>query len=468
MTALDADATAPTTPRPDLEQLHDSATAIADQVLQHLDSYLLHLESTVQAAGGTVHWARDAAEADRLALDLVQRAGATEIVETGSALTAEIGLDNALATAGIVTYTIDPTRERRGVTAAAEPQPRAHSLTAKVGITGANFLVAESGTVVVVESDGSGRMCLTLPEILICVAGVEKIVPTWRDLEVFLELPSDSAAGDRMPPYVSTWSGITAGDGPREFHLVLVDNGRILALARASGRKALRRRRSGVQAAMTGRDAILDLARRARPDLPGGRRNVAAPRDYLRHAPGISNGDRPAVLALFAERSKHCGAQVYRVPGSAVPEAISAALTLSGARTVVLPEGVPASWPAEWSRTPGNRVLSDEPQLTHPELADIDAVITTCAAAIADSATVVLDGGEGQGRRAPTLIPDCHICVVHAEQVASAIPEVIAVLDPGRPLTWFSGPPTTADSKGIRVPGGHGPRRLVLILVESE
>src|SRR5205085_12265028 len=112
-------------------------------------------------------------------------------------------------------------------------------LRAKVGVSGANFAVAETGTVVVVESEGNGRMCLTLPETLITVMGVEKLVPTWRDLEVFLQLLPRSSTGERMNPYTSLWTGVTPGDGPQEFHLVLLDNGRTAVLADEHGRDAL-------------------------------------------------------------------------------------------------------------------------------------------------------------------------------------------------------------------------------------
>lgn len=100
--------------------------------------------------------------------------------------------------------------------------------------------MAESGTLVVVESEGNGRMCLTLPETLISVVGVEKVVPTWRDLEVFLQLLPRSSTAERMNPYTSTWTGTTEGDGPRRFHLVLLDNGRTDTLADQVGRQALR------------------------------------------------------------------------------------------------------------------------------------------------------------------------------------------------------------------------------------
>jgi L-lactate dehydrogenase complex protein LldF len=113
-------------------------------------------------------------------------------------------------------------------------------LRAKVGISGANFMVAETGTLVVVESEGNGRMCLTLPETLISVVGIEKIVPSWRDLEVFLQTLPRSSTAERMNPYTSMWTGTTDGDGPQTFHLVLLDNGRTDTLADEVGRQALR------------------------------------------------------------------------------------------------------------------------------------------------------------------------------------------------------------------------------------
>ena len=100
--------------------------------------------------------------------------------------------------------------------------------------------MAETGTVVVVESEGNGRMCLTLPEVLITVMGIEKLVPTWRDLEVFLQLLPRSSTAERMNPYTSMWTGVTPGDGPGAFHLILLDNGRTDVLSDSVGRQALR------------------------------------------------------------------------------------------------------------------------------------------------------------------------------------------------------------------------------------
>ncbi|MFE5288256.1 lactate utilization protein B [Nocardia sp. NPDC056611] len=277
--------------RPDWEQLRDSAAAIKDNALHHLDSYLVQLEAAVAAAGGVVHWARDAAEACLVVTELVRRTGETRIVKAKSMLTEEIGLDDALRAAGIDAretdlaeiilqlgddlpshivvpsmhlnrgqirdiFTAEMGKHGRPAPAGLTDDPneladaarlhlREKFLAAKVGVTGGNFLVAETGTVVMVESEGNGRMCLTLPETLISVVGIEKVVPTWRDLEVFLQLLARSSTGERMSPYVSTWTGVTDRDGPREFHLVLVDNGRTRALADPLGRQALRCIRCG-------------------------------------------------------------------------------------------------------------------------------------------------------------------------------------------------------------------------------
>jgi L-lactate dehydrogenase complex protein LldF len=130
----------------------------------------------------------------------------------------------------------DPPR----LAAAARSHLRSEFLNAKVGVSGANFAIAETGSLVVVESEGNGRMCLTLPETLISVVGIEKVLPGWRDLEVFLALLPRSSTAERMNPYTSTWTGVHPGDGPRAFHLVLLDNGRTSALADQVGRQALR------------------------------------------------------------------------------------------------------------------------------------------------------------------------------------------------------------------------------------
>jgi L-lactate dehydrogenase complex protein LldF len=229
-----------------------------------------------------VHWARDAIEANAIVTDLVRATGSDEVVKVKSMATAEIGLNEALASAGITALETDLaeliiqlagdkpshilvpaihrgraeireifaqrmpgvdtgalTDEPAVLAAAARAHLREAFLRAGVAISGANFAVAETGTLTVVESEGNGRMCLTLPQTLITVMGIEKVVPTWSDLEVFLQLLPRSSTGERMNPYTSTWTGVTPGDGPSEFHLVLLDNGRSRVLADAAGRSAL-------------------------------------------------------------------------------------------------------------------------------------------------------------------------------------------------------------------------------------
>lgn len=270
----------------DWPQLREAGRQIKDHTLRHLDRYLEQVEQAVTAAGGTVHWAADAEEANRIVADLVKATGETEVVKVKSMATQEIGLNAALEAAGIRAYETDlaelivqlgddlpshilvpaihrnrgEIREifRDNMASWGRPAPedltdrpadlaeaarlhlREKFLRAKVAVSGANFMIAETGTLVVVESEGNGRMCLTLPETLISVVGIEKIIPTWRDLEVFLQLLPRSSTAERMNPYTTMWTGTTDGDGPRTFHLVLLDNGRTDALADEVGRQALR------------------------------------------------------------------------------------------------------------------------------------------------------------------------------------------------------------------------------------
>ena len=266
---------------PDWEELREAGRAIKAATMQHLDRHLEELEAQVTERGGTVHWARDANEANRVVTGLIQAAGATSAVKVKSLATDEIGLNDALATAGITAYETDlaelivqlgqdrPShilvpaihrnraeireiflREMGDVDPALTDQPAALAeaarlhlrrmfLSARVGISGANFAVAETGTLCVFESEGNGRMCLTLPETLITIMGIEKVIPSWRDLAVFLQLLPRSSTGERMNPYTSMWTGVTPGDGPQQFHLVLLDNGRTAALADETGREAL-------------------------------------------------------------------------------------------------------------------------------------------------------------------------------------------------------------------------------------
>ena len=219
-------------------------------------------------------------EANRIVTDLVRAAGADEVVKVKSMATQEIGLNEHLAAQGIAAIETDLaelivqldhdkpshilvpaihrnraeireiftrempdagdlTDEPRVLAMAARAHLRRKFLSAKVAISGANFGIAETGTLAVVESEGNGRMCLTLPDTLITVMGIEKLVPRFADLEVFMQLLPRSSTAERMNPYTSMWTGVHPGDGPQQFHLVLLDNGRTAVLGDPVGRAAL-------------------------------------------------------------------------------------------------------------------------------------------------------------------------------------------------------------------------------------
>jgi L-lactate dehydrogenase complex protein LldF len=683
---------------PDWEQLRAAGAQAKDRALLRLDTELERLEASVSAAGGQVHWARDGAEACEIIAGIVRSHGFRELVKVKSIASDEIKLNEALAEAGISAVETDLAEliiqlghdlqshilvpaihknraeirdlfrselglpelsdEPAALTEAARLHLRSKFLSARMGVSGANFAVAETGTVCVVESEGNGRMCTTLPEVLVTLMGVEKVVPAWRDMEVFLQLLPRSSTGERMNPYTSLWTGVREDDGPREFHLVLLDNGRTRALADEVGRQALRCIRcsaclnvcpvyarvgghayesvypgpigailtpqlKGVERARSlpyasslcgacadvcpvnieiprllthlrarersaaGRlDAELlsmkglyrvfssreryeraqRLARVAsRPLVRGGRiprapgplagwttsRDLPVPpsatfRDWWRRtrrmlpgppapappapgppapSPGLGTrspassvarvpstrrslrpwGARPetgspvpardAILArirdavagaappaaeppayrtedsrsrdeivtLFAERVAEYRATVHRVAEGEVAAGTAAICADQGAARL----GVPADLPAEW-RPPQLELVEDR-DLTAAELDELDGAITGCAVAIAETGTFVLDGGPGQGRRALSLVPDLHVCVVRAEQVVGLVPEAIGQLEQaahdGRPLTFVSGPSATSDIELNRVEGVHGPRILHVLLV---
>ncbi|WP_372637471.1 LutB/LldF family L-lactate oxidation iron-sulfur protein [Fodinibius sp.] len=264
---------------PDWEVLREAGSSLKNRIMRHLDEYLLQLEASVRQAGGHVHWAREAEEANRIIVDLVKEQQVEEVVKVKSITTDEIKLNGALAEVGVRALETDlaelivqlagdepshilvpaihknraEIRElfrkklNRGelsdrpedLAEAARLYLRKKFLSAKVGISGANFAVADTGTVAVVESEGNGRMCTTLPDTLITVMGIEKLIPTWRDFEVFMQLLPRSSTAERMNPYNSFWTGVTEGDGPQEFHLVLLDNGRTNVLADEIGRQTL-------------------------------------------------------------------------------------------------------------------------------------------------------------------------------------------------------------------------------------
>ncbi|UBV44226.1 lactate utilization protein C (plasmid) [Deinococcus taeanensis] len=175
--------------------------------------------------------------------------------------------------------------------------------------------------------------------------------------------------------------------------------------------------------------------------------------------------DRQVIVAQFAAYAADYRANVIPVSAQDLAPAIGACLARTGSERVVVPADLPAGWlPA------GPAFVTDQPGVT--DLTAAQAVVTGCAAAIAETGTVVLDHGPRQGRRAVTLVPDHHICVVWHDQVLDSLPEAVAHLTAsvraGRPLTWISGPSATSDIELSRVEGVHGPRVLDILLVHDE
>ena len=266
---------------PDWEDMRDAGNAIKNGAMANLPALLEQFEANFTARGGVIHWARDAQEANEIVTDLIRATGETEVVKVKSMATQEIGLNEYLEEQGIAAYetdlaelivqldhdkpshilvpaihknrsqvreiflrempVVDPnlTDDPARLAEAARKHLRKKFLSAKVAVSGANFGLADTGTLTVVESEGNGRMCLTLPETLITVMGIEKLLPVWEDLEVFMQLLPRSSTGERMNPYTSLWTGVTPGDGPQNVHLVMLDNGRTAALADEMGRTAL-------------------------------------------------------------------------------------------------------------------------------------------------------------------------------------------------------------------------------------
>ncbi len=264
---------------PDWERLREAGRRIKADAIRHLDEHLERLEESVTRAGGKVHWARDGAEAIEIVARVAREHGSDEVIKVKSLATDEIELNEGLAGRGIRAIETDLaeliiqlandqsshilvpaihrnraeirelfrrelgvdelTDEPRELAEVARRYLRSKFLSVPVAVSGANFAVAETGAVGVVESEGNGRMCVTLPRALVSIVGIEKVLPRFRDLEVMLQLLPRSSTGERMNPYTSVWTGVTPGDGPQEFHLVLLDNGRTNVLADPIGRDAL-------------------------------------------------------------------------------------------------------------------------------------------------------------------------------------------------------------------------------------
>ena len=203
------------------------------------------------------------------------------------------------------------------------------------------------------------------------------------------------------------------------------------------------------------RDEILARLRYALADVPEAEWPDGVPvrREY-RH---FTDDD----AEVFVDRLVDYRALVRWTDPDGLPDILATALAERGARRVVAPAGLPAAWLAG----SGVEVVSDDPPLDVRELDELDGVVTGCAVAVATTGTIILDGGPDQGRRALTLVPDYHLCVVRADQVVGSVPEALARLDGTRPITMVSGPSATSDIELSRVEGVHGPRTLEVVLV---
>lgn len=199
---------------------------------------------------------------------------------------------------------------------------------------------------------------------------------------------------------------------------------------------------------MSARDDILARARVSATAPPRGE-----------PVPGARFPDREAMLARFVDRLLDYRAEVTRCTAATAPDAIAAAL--AGAETVAVPADLPTVW---LSAFPGRAVAEPEVAV----LDSVDAVLTGCAVAVAETGTIILDAGEAQGPRALTLVPDRYVCVVRASQVRPDVPDAVAELTATRPLTWISGPSATSDIELKRVEGVHGPRRLHVIVLDDD
>ncbi|GAB3482165.1 LUD domain-containing protein [Nocardiopsis coralliicola] len=268
---------------PDWDGLRRRATAVRRAALADLERHLLAFEKNAAAAGATVHWARDADEAGRTVARLLAATGtgrgappAAAVARASSATLGELGIAAALHGAGVptcptsvgdlVAEASDTASTARGhgrararaalaarlpgapaglpaepaaLVGAARDYLREALLEAEAALTGANALVADSGSVAVLESEGNVRLGAALPRTLVTVAGIDKVVASWSDLAVLARAWARSATGAPMPPALSTWTGVAAGDGPDAVHVVLVDGGRTRALADRTGRQAL-------------------------------------------------------------------------------------------------------------------------------------------------------------------------------------------------------------------------------------
>jgi L-lactate dehydrogenase complex protein LldG len=198
-------------------------------------------------------------------------------------------------------------------------------------------------------------------------------------------------------------------------------------------------------------DAKAEILARIRHALTDRPAPVTTPRDYHRTLdPGTD------LVELFAERAADYRATIHRTDPEGLPATIAAA---ANRRRLVVPAGIPPGW------TTGLDTVTDEPPLSNTQLDHAGGVLTGAAVAIALTGTIILDSAPDQGRRAITLLPDLHLCVVHADQIVGTVTEALTRLHPNRPLTWISGPSATSDIELNRIEGVHGPRNLHILVV---
>lgn len=267
---------------PEWEDLRQIASDIRSHTVEHLDAYLMEFEQNFTAAGGQIHFAATDIDACKIVIDIAHQHGVKTAVKSKSMATEEIGLNDALAKAGIEAIETDlgeyiiqlagtgPSHilapavhlkkeeiadifsEKLGVDAPPDPQQltriaretlRAEFLKADMGISGGNFLIAETGTLVMVTNEGNGRMVSTMPDLQVAVVGFDKIIPDWESLTIFLKLLARSATGQKMSTYTQFITGPRRSDdegGPKEFHIVVIDNGRSKILKDPVGRDVLK------------------------------------------------------------------------------------------------------------------------------------------------------------------------------------------------------------------------------------
>jgi L-lactate dehydrogenase complex protein LldG len=212
----------------------------------------------------------------------------------------------------------------------------------------------------------------------------------------------------------------------------------------------------------TARTEILARLRSALADVPSGEtaHDVPVARDYVN---AHLDGAPERVAEVLADRLTDYRARVHHSSEAELPALLARLLGEHGSRRVAVPAGLPDPWLGELG--PGVERVPDVPSLTAADLDTVDSVVTGCAVAIAETGTLVLDTGPGQGRRLLTLVPDHHVCVVRPEQILASVPQAVAALAPRRPLTWISGPSATSDIELDRVEGVHGPRTLEVVLL---